>query len=240
MFGNIKVATRLALGFGLTIVLMLIVAFVGGTRMEKLNSEAASLATGRMAKLEKTGLWEVAVLQTARHMRNVFLLPHDEIRAELESIHRDKKERAELLEYMVRETHSEEGKASIKIVVDARTEYIPWEDEFLKLAEAGELDKAKVIMLEHARPTQLKYVAMLAKLREHEISDGHKQAKVAAEVYASGLQMLITLSVAAALIALVAGIWITRSITRPLEEAVKVAQRVAAGDLTGRVEVTTK
>ena len=34
--------------------------------------------------------------------------------------------------------------------------------------------------------------------------------------------------------------WTTRSITRPLSEAVKIAQTVAAGDLSSRIEVATK
>jgi methyl-accepting chemotaxis protein len=38
-----------------------------------------------------------------------------------------------------------------------------------------------------------------------------------------------------------AGAWfITRSITQPISGAVKIAQTVAAGDLTSRIEVTSK
>jgi methyl-accepting chemotaxis protein len=42
------------------------------------------------------------------------------------------------------------------------------------------------------------------------------------------------------LIVFVVGIWLVRSITRPLEEAVKIADGVAAGDLTQRIEAQSK
>ncbi|WP_025918053.1 methyl-accepting chemotaxis protein [Herminiimonas sp. CN] len=39
------------------------------------------------------------------------------------------------------------------------------------------------------------------------------------------------------LLAAIMGIWLVRAISRPLEEAVKIARRVAAGDLTQQIEV---
>ncbi|MBA2722508.1 MAG: CHASE3 domain-containing protein, partial [Methylibium sp.] len=47
-------------------------------------------------------------------------------------------------------------------------------------------------------------------------------------------------SALAVLLAAGLGVWITRSITRPINQAVKVAETVAAGDLTSHIEVTQK
>jgi methyl-accepting chemotaxis protein len=51
---------------------------------------------------------------------------------------------------------------------------------------------------------------------------------------------MIGLALAAILIGLSFAFWITRSITRPIDAAVKIAQTVAAGDLTSRIEVTSQ
>jgi methyl-accepting chemotaxis protein len=47
-------------------------------------------------------------------------------------------------------------------------------------------------------------------------------------------------ALASLVIGLLVGVLISRSITRPLQEAVKIAQAVAAGDLTSRIEVTSR
>ncbi|MDH4190740.1 MAG: methyl-accepting chemotaxis protein [Betaproteobacteria bacterium] len=242
MFANAKVATRLVFGFGLTIALMLLVAVVGGTRMEALNAQVADLGGVQMKQIEMVGKWEVAVLQSARHMRNVFLLPEGRVRDELDGIRAEKKARAKFLEYFAGDADTAEAVAAVKFVSDARSEYLPWEDEFLKLASTGQMEAAKAVMLDHAGPTQLKYAAALAKLREHEIAHGGKQAKTAAELYAAGRTLLATLSAAAILAALAAAFWITISITRQLggepSYAARIAAKIAGGDLS--VQVSTR
>ncbi len=53
-------------------------------------------------------------------------------------------------------------------------------------------------------------------------------------------QWIISLCIAIVVLGMVAAQFITRSITRPLNEAVGVANQLAAGDLTARIEVTSK
>jgi methyl-accepting chemotaxis protein len=52
--------------------------------------------------------------------------------------------------------------------------------------------------------------------------------------------LIIALAAAATLASGVVGWWATRSITRPLTRAVEIAKRVAAGDLSTRIEVRTR
>jgi methyl-accepting chemotaxis protein len=54
------------------------------------------------------------------------------------------------------------------------------------------------------------------------------------------LQMLVGGGILAACIAVFQALWLSRNITAPLQYAVKVAQRVAQGDLTTHIEVDSK
>lgn len=58
--------------------------------------------------------------------------------------------------------------------------------------------------------------------------------------YKSGRLMLISIGLTAVLLGVGFAVWITRSITNPIKEAVKVAETVAAGDLTSKITVRTK
>jgi methyl-accepting chemotaxis protein len=60
------------------------------------------------------------------------------------------------------------------------------------------------------------------------------------QTFESARMQMIGFGLAAVIIALGFAFWITRSITRPIDAAVKVARAVAGGDLTSRIDVTTK
>src|SRR5262245_28301457 len=240
MFGNARVATRLALGFGVTIVLMLIVAFIGGSRMESLNEELVRYVNDRTPKIERISQWEMLVQDTARRMRNVFIYPKDQIAGELDTIRKEKATRREHFDFFSKNTHSVEGKAALAPVLDGRTEFGQREDEFVKMIEAGDFDKAKAHLLTQLRPAQQKYLAALAQFREFEIKQGAEDGKHAEETYKAGLKIIATLSALAIVLAIVIGFWIARSITRPLAQAVGVAQQVAAGDLNVDIRHSSK
>ncbi|MBV8667358.1 MAG: HAMP domain-containing protein [Burkholderiaceae bacterium] len=75
---------------------------------------------------------------------------------------------------------------------------------------------------------------------EHFYRDVMKEGSAeAAETYSESRILLSGIGAVALLGAIVMGLLITRSITRPLNEALNVAQTVAAGDLTSRIDVKT-
>lgn len=67
-----------------------------------------------------------------------------------------------------------------------------------------------------------------------------KRSKEAAEQRALNKTVIVGGSTIAIAIAALMGLWITRSITRPIGEAVSLAERVAAGDLTAKVHTTAR
>jgi methyl-accepting chemotaxis protein len=199
------------------------------------------LASKRLPRVAKVGQWELSVLHTARHMRNAIIFTGDKVKAEFDAIHQDKKDRDDLVEYFNQTLNSAAGKAVLKPVTDSAADYVHWEDEYLKLIDSGDMEKAKAMELERLRPAQTRYADALDKLREFEVKSGEQQGREATEVYDSGLRTLVAVSLAATLVSLLIGYWITRSITRPLggepDYAAAIAARIAAGDLAVEVQV---
>ena len=81
------------------------------------------------------------------------------------------------------------------------------------------------------------YLASLAKLSATQRAALDKTGQAVEANYVSGRQMMIALGLLAALVAGVFAYLITRSITRPIAEAVRVARAVSAGDLTSVIVV---
>jgi len=79
----------------------------------------------------------------------------------------------------------------------------------------------------------------LDKLTEVNVTGAVRAGATADAVYSQARLWVVGLLVGAVALGLVLALWIARLVARPLEEAVKVAQSVAAGDLTSRIESDT-
>ena len=65
-------------------------------------------------------------------------------------------------------------------------------------------------------------------------------AKASEVVFRGAREGIVAVLVAILVLGAAASVWTTRSITAPIHAAVQVAQTVAAGDLTSRIDVTTR
>ncbi|MBJ7311010.1 methyl-accepting chemotaxis protein [Rugamonas sp. CCM 8940] len=90
-----------------------------------------------------------------------------------------------------------------------------------------------------SRPLFLKAEATLMKIED--LNDGIAKASVqqGGDALVQAKRMMVGSALLAMLVAVVCAVYITGTITRPINLAVKVAQTVASGDLTSRIEVRT-
>jgi methyl-accepting chemotaxis protein len=107
------------------------------------------------------------------------------------------------------------------------------------LIEEGKRDEAHRLLLGETLP-------LLDKLQESVKSLSDLQTKIVQasgasveSTIASATATLLALGIAAVGFSLPFSVWLTRSITRPLHDAVHIAETVAAGDLTSQIEVSS-
>jgi methyl-accepting chemotaxis protein WspA len=239
--GNLKIGTRLGLAFG---ILLIMVLGIIGLALSRLESQQRLLAGNRVPEVVTSHKWAISVLESGRHMRNIFILDQDKIPEEMTGLKEQKKLRIEYMKDLEKTIDTDQGSELLKNAVDARALYIPFEDEFIRLAELNKLDDAKRLFIDKARPEQLKYLAEVYKIIDFQVSRAAKEAATEHEAiiagYNSGRTMIITIGVLVTLVSATFAVWITRSITSPLQRALAVARRVSAGDLTAPLEVHTK
>jgi methyl-accepting chemotaxis protein WspA len=173
-------------------------------------------------------------------MRNIFVLDHDKIPEELGGLQDQKKLRLEYMNAVERAVDSEREKELLKNVADAGAIYIPDEDDFIRLVQANRLDEAKKFLIDRARPEQLTNLAAIYKLIDHQVSLINKEQIEAQLKYRSQRTSILGIGVLVTLVSAALAFWITRSITVPLQRAVRTAQQVAGGDLAANIEVRTR
>jgi len=239
--GNVKVGARLGLGFGVVVVLLVGVSFLGITRLRALNERTQIIVTDLYPKSElaKSVVDDVNVI--GQSMRNAVIFSEQAIiKKELDRIETANTYITGNLKKIEKMINSEMGRGLLKAVIDARGEFAVPQNEFVRLVGEGKKEEAKNLLINELRLAQLAYmdaVNSLIKIQGESMVQGGEEARIN---YRRATALMLSLAGLAVLLACGIAFWVTRTITQPLNQAVGVAQRVASGDLTGTVDVKTK
>jgi len=238
---NLKIGQRLTLSFGSVVAVLIILAVIAFTRLDKLDAAIGMVSNDRYPKTVNAHIIKDTLNETARNMRNALLMTDTaQIKGELDTIAQGSVTIGEALDKLDRTIKSEKGRTYIKALTDARSRFTPAKDKFVTLVAQGMRAEAQILLFAEVRPAQLEYMAGLDRLVEYQSNLMHKAGEDAHEVSASAQQLVGILSVLAVIISAFLGFLATRSITRPLGQAVGLARKVADGDLTGTIVVTSR
>jgi methyl-accepting chemotaxis protein len=234
---NLPIGRRIGLAFLLTLLLMLVVAGFSASRLLLVNHSLRLVTEDYYVKVRLIAKIDAEINKQARYARNLLIMqPGDERDGELRSIAQSRTLVREGFDRLAPLVRSEEGQQRLSEVMTARADYVRSLDEFLPRVQSGAMDEARVLLLQSLRTRQLAYMhamARFAALQEQLMA----QASAAADRDArQGLWVAASVSGVALLLSAILGLWLTRSITRPLLRAVDVARTVAAGDLRSEIE----
>ena len=242
--GNWKIGTRLGAGLGVAIVFMLGIAIVGIGNLGKLNNNTKDLAADKVPKVILAYETIGGLNDIARAMRNAMLSKDPAVvKAELERVDKRKTEIAghlDRLRVLISDDEDPRSAQKLQVVLDAREKYSGVQTEFVRMSTLeGQRDAAVTYLLTTVRKEQTAYLNALTELVKFQNAAVEQASTVAEQAYSSSRNTMVLLAVFAAGIAAWVLIIISRSITLPLNRAVNMAQAVAGGDLTMRMECHT-
>ncbi len=243
--GNWKIGVRLAAGLGLALAFMVGIAATGIANLGKLNDGTEDIASDKVPKVILAYEAIGGVNDIARAMRNAMLSSEPEtVKKELKRVEDRKAEidgNLDKLAKLIADDEDAESKAKLKAVQEARERYLVVQSAFLqKSADESKRDESVKYLLTAVRKEQTAYLTALTELVKYQAAAVDTASDIASKAYASSRNVMIVLTAAAAALAAWVAWWVTRSITQPLNRAVGVAEAVADGDLTQRIEVTSR
>jgi methyl-accepting chemotaxis protein len=237
MLRNLRIGTRLALGFGAIVVVMVGVA-VGATLYGKASrKELATLIEAAGAKEALAADMKSLLLEQANYMRNVGL--QTEVKDMQASEDRAKQLDAAYSKAIERMSQLQLGAEEKGVLETLKTLDKQIDEPFkqaLALATSFHSEEAAKVITQDLDPPVQKQLTELNRL-----IDIQKKANRAAidEATTNGdrvAAIVFAVQSLALLVSLLMAYLVTRSITGPLQQAVEVTSRVAAGDLTSGIE----
>ncbi|TYC60754.1 methyl-accepting chemotaxis protein [Zoogloea oleivorans] len=235
MFNNLKIGVRLGLGFAFVLLMLAAISILSITRINELNAGIDELAEGRIPKIVLSDELAFNVQLVGRGVRNMIMTTDKGIeKQQLEAIAKARSRNSEIYQQVAPLVQTEKGKAILAKATEARGKYNAVTDKLLLVADTSSSqynqEKATQILFGEYTEVAGVYNAVLAEFAAFQI-DGAKKAGVhAVELASSSRSLVITLASVAFVLAALFALWLTRSITRPVNQVVDAAKKMAAGD----------
>ncbi len=245
MFKNLKIGVKLGIGFAIVLLLLVAVAATSVIRIIDMNSATSMIVDDRMPKVEMTNEVMTNVLIIARSLRNT-LLSNDKSyeKSQIEIIANARKRNGEILDKLKTLLSSEKGKALYEKVTELRAKYNAGLDIAISLSDSSSpqynVEKATHYLLGDYTALANSYIAEIKNFSDFQKELAEISGKQAAETASSAKTLVLTISIIAVILTVLFAWWLTRSITRPLAEAVGVANQLAEGNLNIKINVDSK
>jgi methyl-accepting chemotaxis protein len=221
MFKNMKLGTKLGLGFGAVVALMIGIAFFSITNLSKLNDGLDLVVHNRYPKTILANDILANINQVARSIRNLVIMTNPaDMEKEAANIKEAGKTINDRLEKLGKVINSAQGKEILKSITEARASYTGPRDAAIKLALEGKKEEAGEVLLTKLRPLQLAYMEQTHQLVKFQDTLMDEAGKEAEQAYQAARRLIIMVSIISVLLACALAFWITRSITIPINRVV--------------------
>ncbi|ALX84968.1 chemotaxis protein [Achromobacter denitrificans] len=229
----------------------LLVALLGGTigafgvwglaRINDMNDQIAQIEFRGLSDIKEAN---ISLIAAGRARKSFLLAATDEERAALRrEFDRDVQNLERLRAQAAQNFTRDNGQRLLAAFGEAETawkrEAAAFFDEAARQPLA-QLDPAIAGINKRAADTSDKAEHLMSELAQVKEQAADEAVREVTELYRSTRLLVILLSVAGVAIGLLLGWWVTRGIVRPLGQAVEAARRVANGDLSGNIQVTSR
>ena len=241
MLSNLRIGTRLGIAFSLLILLLVAVATLAIVKANAINTELNTIVNNRFPKVAAAHAMIDLLNNNARIIRNVFLVTKPEdVKRELDRLPELSRRQTEELAKLEKAEKTTDERAVLDQINQVRGPYREHLTRAIKLATDGAREEGAALIFGDMRKSFQDYVDTLQKLIDLETAAMEAAGRAADEQVNATRNQILGFGLFATLLAIFAGIFITRSITGPLNRAVAVASNLAQGDLSGRIDIEGK
>ncbi|MBS1210123.1 MAG: methyl-accepting chemotaxis protein [Proteobacteria bacterium] len=246
MFKNMKLGTRLGLGFAAVLLLLAIVSAVSLVRLSDVTAETAEIVDDLMPKVVMSDEIVENILIQARALRNLLLSNDKRVeRTQLEIDASVRKRNDELIDKIKPMINSPKGKELFEAMVDARAKFGVTIDILISLADSSspkhDPAKATEYLFGDYTSTATAFVSATKKLADYQKELADESGKDAAEIAGTAKTIVLVLAITAILLGIGIALLITRGLLRQMggepDFAALVANKIARGDLSSVIEL---
>ena len=235
---NMKIGARLGAGFAAVILLMVMLIVFSSTSLSSISELNKKIIDKDWVKVNAAQTINALTSSNGRLTLGLFILGDaDQIARSYEQINLNKKTIASMIATLDQTIYLPEGRAILEDIKRDRQIYVDSFSQVARLLEQQKHEAAARLMNGETLPVLQRLQARLNELVELQKKIVAESGEAINDHIAATRKLMITLGLAAMLLSIVIAYRIGRGITGPIQDAVKVAQTVAAGDLSSEIRV---
>jgi methyl-accepting chemotaxis protein len=245
MFANLKLAVRLGLGFAVSLLLLIAISVVSYTQLGAVKDGIGSVLNDRFPKTVQANQMIGALHIIARQLRSAYIYePGPQRQQAVDDIAVQGQVISTNLEKLFKTVKREEGQKILRRVQAARGAYVVTQDKFLELLKAEKKAEIGQLMQVELRKNQSEYLASVNELLKFLTDTMEKTGRDADETVRTTERLILILGGVAAVLLVLVGWLITRSVTQQLGGEPNYARdmvvRLSSGDLTMKLATHPK
>jgi methyl-accepting chemotaxis protein len=238
---NLNIGTRLGAGFALGLALLGLITGLAVFRLQTVNEAVKDMVQNTLVKERLATEW--VGLMGANNVRTFAMVrstDDETVSFYKKGVIAGSAQISPVQKELASRLSSPEEKALNEDVTAKRKSLLEVLATMARLKAEHDGETASRMTDEKFVPALDAYSAAVKAVQSHEQAQIDKAATQIDAMYQSGRAFFVTLAAVALVFGAIVAWFITRSITRPLGQAVKLAETVAAGDLTSHIEVSSK
>jgi methyl-accepting chemotaxis protein len=234
---NLRIGARLALGFAVVLVLLAAMTVAGVVRMQGAGRLTTELVEERVHNERLMAEWTKIIEVNAARANAAFLAVDPAEQKAIEATMAESSKRAtEIQDQLGRTLTDEASRRGHAAVMDARKRYLAVRKTMLGAKAKGDMATAQRLYAGDLNATRDGYLNALGALLKTQQQGLDDTAAAIHASHASGRNLLVALGIGAIVAGVLLAWRITRTITEPLAQAVRVAENVSSGDLTSAID----
>jgi methyl-accepting chemotaxis protein len=240
---NLSISTRLFLGFGFILFLIMLIAFIGDNRVGIIDANMKEVGQGASPKQRYAINFRGSVHDRAISIRDAVLVEDSaNLKKHLDEIDTLKQfyaESANALDVLLKNTPpSPQEKTLLNAIINIEKQTLALTERVIRLRQAGQINEAKKLLLTETSPA---YSAWLKSINDFiDFQEATIKEKVGeVESVANNFSFIILLITFIALVVgILVALWNVRSINRPIDALMKSMINVQKnGDFSQRAPV---
>lgn len=243
-FRQLKIATKLGLGFFLILALMTFLGLMALSEMSKVNDQSTDIAKNWMPSINfvnqmntATSDYRIAELQHVLASKPEQMAKFEQdMQSALATINKNRDSYAALIVL-------EEETRLLQQFDQLFKRYLTIHEDVVALSRQMKTDEAMQLLNGESLNLFNEYSALLIKLVDLNVSGGNKASDLGDQIYASAQSLVTSIIAVAIVLGILIAVIIVRGLLRQIggepAYAADVVNRVAAGDLTLQVQLKT-
>ena len=225
-FSNLKLGTRLALGFGVVLVLLSILAYTGVSRLTNVTGAVDELTVTRVPQLEMMYRIMKNFDISARSVRNIALnlgLEHSDAnvtKTQKENYDKGKAALTELFAKLEKTITSAKGRELFGAMNDSYLATLEFMDKAMGLESANKHEEASDVIANRLLAVQAKFLSSSDSFAAYVVELADKSSDESVREAKDGRMLIIVIAGIALMLGVLIAFFITRSVTKPIRRIV--------------------